>query len=101
MPGPPVARIKFASFITILVISRLGSSIQLMLPGGAPAATAASSTIFAAALVQPLARGWGEMMMPFRVLRQISALKIAVDVGFVVGITAATSPTGSAIRVMP
>ena len=31
------------------------------------------------------------------VLRQISALKIAVEVGFVVGITAAISPSGSAI----
>jgi hypothetical protein len=40
-------------------------------------------------------------MMPFRVLRQIRALKIAVDVGLVVGITAPTRPRGSAMRVMP
>ena len=32
---------------------------------------------------------------------QINVLKIAVDVGFVVGITAATRPTGSAIFLIP
>ena len=39
----------------------------------------------------------GLMIIPLRVLREISVLKIAVDVGLVVGITAATSPIGSAI----
>lgn len=37
------------------------------------------------------------MMIAFLVFKQINVLKIAVDVGFVVGITAATRPTGSAI----
>ena len=41
------------------------------------------------------------MMMPLRVLRQMSDLKMAVEVGFVVGITAPTRPTGSAILRMP
>ena len=41
------------------------------------------------------------MMMPFLVLSEISVLNIAVDVGFVVGITAATSPIGSAIFIVP
>ena len=40
-------------------------------------------------------------MIPFLVLREISDLNIAVDVGFVVGITAAITPIGSAILVMP
>ena len=40
-------------------------------------------------------------MMPLRVFRQISALKMAVEVGLVVGITAATTPMGSAIFFMP
>ena len=35
------------------------------------------------------------------VFKEISVLKIAVDVGFVVGITAATSPIGSAIFLIP
>ena len=82
-------------------MSREGTSIQLMMPSGAPAFTAASSTTFAAAIVAFLARGWGLKMMPLRVFRQISALKMAVEVGLVVGMTAATTPMGSAIFFMP
>ena len=40
-------------------------------------------------------------MIPFLVLRQIRVLKIAVEVGFVVGITAAITPSGSAIFLIP
>ncbi|CDD01388.1 uncharacterized protein BN636_00013 [Ruminococcus sp. CAG:382] len=40
-------------------------------------------------------------MMPFLVLSEMSVLKIAVDVGFVVGITAAITPMGSATFLMP
>ena len=69
-----------------------------MMPSGAPAATAASSTTRAAAMVQPFARGWGLMMMPLRVFREIRVLKMAVEVGFVVGMTAAMTPIGSAMR---
>ena len=101
MPGPPVARIISASFITVLVISRDGTSIQEMMPSGAPAATAASSTILEAAMVAFLARGCGLMIIPFLVLRAISVLKIAVEVGFVVGITAAITPIGSATFLIP
>lgn len=39
-----------------------------------------------------LARGCGLIIQPFLVLSEISVLKIAVDVGFVVGITAPTTP---------
>ena len=101
IPGPPVAKIISASFITRFVISRLGTSIHSMIPSGAPAFTAASSTVLAAAIVDFLALGWGEMMMAFLVLRAISVLNIAVDVGFVVGITAAITPIGSAIFLVP
>ena len=82
-------------------MSSEGTSIQPMMPSGAPALTAASSTTFAAAMVQPFARGCGEMMMPLRDLRQMSVLKIAVEVGLVVGMTAATTPIGSAIFLTP
>ena len=41
------------------------------------------------------------MMIPFLVLREISVLNIAVDVGFVVGMTAAITPIGSATFFMP
>ena len=101
MPGPPVARMMSASFMAMLVSSRLGTSTQAMMPSGAPAATAASRITLAAAMVQPLARGWGLMMMPLRVLRHRRHLKMAVEVGLVVGMTAATTPMGSAIFSTP
>ena len=40
-------------------------------------------------------------MIPFLVFKQIKVLKIAVEVGLVVGITAATTPIGSAIFLIP
>ena len=40
-------------------------------------------------------------MIALRVLSAIRHLKIAVEVGFVVGITAAITPIGSAIFLMP
>ena len=101
MPGPPVASIISASFITRLVNSREGMSIQEMISSGAPAATAASRTTLAASIVLFLARGWGLMIMPFRVLSAKRVLKMAVEVGLVVGITAAITPMGSAIFLIP
>ena len=79
MPGPPVARIRSASLITSLVSSSEGTSIHPMIPSGAPALTAAYSTTLAAAMVQFLARGCGEMMIELRVFKAISVLKIAVE----------------------
>ena len=67
-----------------------------MIPAGAPALTAASKTILAAAIVAFLALGCGEKIIAFLVFKAIKALNIAVEVGFVVGITAATTPIGSA-----
>ena len=40
-------------------------------------------------------------MMPLRVLRLISALKMAVDVGLVVGTMPQMIPTGSAMVMVP
>ena len=68
---------------------------------GAPALTAASKTILAASIVAFLALGCGEKIIPFLVFKAIRALNIAVDVGFVVGTTAATTPIGSATFVIP
>lgn len=72
-----------------------------MIPSGAPASTAASRTTFAASIVLFLARVCVLMMIPLRVFKQTSVLKIAVEVGFVVGITAAITPIGSAIFFIP
>ena len=68
-----------------------------MIPSGAPASTAASNTTFAAAIVECFALGCGLIIIPFLVFKASNVLKIAVDVGFVVGITAAITPIGSAI----
>ena len=68
---------------------------------GAPAFIAASSTIFVAAIVDFFALGWGLIIIPFLVFNAINVLNIAVDVGLVVGITAAITPTGSAIFLIP
>ena len=87
--------------MTMLVNSRLGTSIQAMMPSGAPASTAASSTIFAAAMVHFLGPGMGADDDAVAGLQAISVLKMAVEVGLVVGITAAMTPMGSAILVMP
>ena len=72
-----------------------------MMSAGAPAATAASSTILAARLVHFLARGWGLKTMPFRVFREIRDLKMAVLVGLVVGTIPAMTPRGSATLIIP
>ena len=90
-----------ASFITVFVSSSDGVSIHPIIPSGAPAFTAASRTTFAAAIVHAFAAGCGLMMIAFLVFKQIKVLKIAVEVGFVVGITAATNPIGSATFLIP
>ena len=90
-----------ALFITSFVSSNEGTSIHPMIPSGAPAFTAASKTTFAAAIVAAFARGCGLMMIAFLVFKEINVLKIAVEVGFVVGITAAIKPIGSAIFLIP
>ena len=82
---------------TRFVISRLGTSIHSIMLSGAPAFTAASRIIFAAAAVDSFARGCGLITIAFLVLSASRHLKIAVEVGLVVGITAAITPTGSAI----
>ena len=85
----------------VWVFSRESASIQPIRCSGAPAATAASFTMRAASAVHALARGCGLIMMALRVLRAIRHLKIAVEVGLVVGITAPMTPMGSAIFLMP
>ena len=83
------------------VRSRVGMSIQPMMFSGAPAATAASSTTLAAAMVDFAALWCGLRIMPFLVLRAMRHLKMAVEVGFVVGMMAQMIPTGSAIFLTP
>ncbi|MNP08260.1 hypothetical protein D3C76_1003200 [compost metagenome] len=103
MPGPPVARIMLMSgwCIRALDSSTDGWSIQPIRSFGAPAAMAACRTISAALLVASLARGCGEKMIALRVFRLIRDLKIAVEVGFVVGTIPQMIPIGSAMVMVP
>src|SRR5208282_6362383 len=87
--------------IRALVASTEGFSIHWMQYFGAPAATAASCMIFADAALHFWARGWKPKMITLRPFRAISDLNIVVEVGLVVGVTAATTPNGSAISMMP
>ncbi len=78
-----------------------GVSIQPIISFGAPASTAASRTTLAASIVDFVARGCGENTIAFLVFRAIKDLKIAVEVGFVVGIIPAKIPRGSATILIP
>ena len=103
MALPPVARIVATPswFIRALVASIEGWVIHCTQFSGAPAAIAASRTIRAAWADDSWADGWKAKTIGFRVFKEINALKIAVEVGLVVGVIPQTTPTGSAIRVKP
>ena len=68
---------------------------------GAPAAIAASLITIAACFELSWALGWNEKMIGFLVFKAINDLKITVEVGLVVGTIPQTTPTGSAISVIP
>mmetsp|Transcript_39773 Transcript_39773/g.78398 ORF Transcript_39773/g.78398 Transcript_39773/m.78398 type:complete len:217 (-) Transcript_39773:471-1121(-) len=103
IPGPPVARIRLIFGCRIRAADRAAEGVvtHVTMPSGAPAFTAASCTILHASAVHFFALGWGQKMMPLRVLSARRDLKIAVEVGLVVGVTPATSPTGSATLMNP
>ncbi len=100
---PPVARMSATPgwFMSSAVAASDGCSTHWMQCSGAPAATAASRTIFAAATELAWADGWKAKMIGLRVFSAMSDLKIAVEVGLVTGVSAQTTPTGSAISTMP
>jgi hypothetical protein len=96
---PPVARITPTSrvFISSCVPSRLTSVMQERASGGNPAPTAARCRTLTVSSMHFRADGCGDITQAFRDLIEMSALKIAVEVGLVEGMTAATTPIGSAI----
>ena len=61
-----------ADCINKLVSSSDGTSIQAIIPSGAPAFTAASKTIFAASIVDFFALGCGLIIIPFLVFKAIN-----------------------------
>src|SRR5690554_2870562 len=100
---PPVARIVATPgwFINLFVLSKLGCSIHEIQCAGAPEFMAASLIIRAASKLDFCAFGWNANIIGFLVLIAMSALNIVVDVGFVTGVIAAITPTGSATSVIP
>src|SRR5699024_913313 len=102
-PGPPVASIIRTSGwrIRYLLSSMVGSSTHTNTPSGAPCFTAASYMAFTAATEHRHAFGWGAKITAFRVLTAMMHLHIAVHVGFVMGVTANMTPTGSATSLIP
>ena len=66
-------------------------------PAGAPASRAASRTTRKVSRMQFFAPGWGLMTMAFPAFREMRDLYITVEVGLVEGISAAITPTGTAI----
>ena len=77
--------------------STVATLMQPMMPGGAPAATAASEMMRALSAMHRAALGCGLSTTPFRDLIEMRHLKSAVDVGFVDGMMAATTPRGDPI----
>ena len=103
MAFPPVARIVAIPswFIKAVVASIDGCVIHWTQFSGAPAAIAASRTICAAWAEDSWADGWKAKIIGLRVFNEINDLKIAVEVGLVVGVIPQITPTGSAIFVKP
>ncbi len=87
----------FGSRIRAFVPSLVIISMQRIEPSGAPALTAASWSISAAAFEQFTAFGCGAKTIVSLALIAISALYITVDVGFVTGVIPISVPMGSAI----
>ena len=103
MASPPVARIIpiFLFFRSASVASMVGNVMHCTIPSGAPAFLAASQITFAVSIIQFLAFGCGLMTMALPALIEIIDLYIVVDVGFVDGINAATTPIGTPTSISP
>ena len=95
--GTTCGRIMSASFISRLVNSMFGTSIQSIIPSGAPAQRR-FNTIFAARWCIFSSRMWADNN-GIACFQRDQGFKIAVEVGLVVGITAVITPTGSAFLI--
>src|SRR5918996_5607915 len=96
---PPVARIKatYLCFINSCVPCKETLVIQEIKPLGMPARSPASAMMRMVSAQQFFAKGCGAMMIAFFALTAINVLNIVVEVGFVLGVSAATTPIGQAI----
>src|ERR1700733_5153633 len=98
---PPVARIRAVDlcFISAWVPSIVATDMHPIEPAGKPADWAASLITLAVSFMQLVAEGWGLSTIASRAFIAISILKIAVEVGFVEGMIAATTPRGDATSI--
>src|SRR6266851_7147726 len=83
-----------SSAMSALMSGTDGWSTTWMTPSGAPAATAASASVLAAAAQHSLAIGCGLMMTTLRVISAISDVKNTVATGLADGVRASTTPAG-------
>src|SRR5947209_17639801 len=96
--GPPVVQMKSTPgwWNRYWETSSEGSGITCSELGGNPAASPASWRTSAARRQQRTARGDGRMISALRVFAQTMDLNSVVEVGFVIGRSASTTPIGSA-----
>ena len=96
--GPPVVHMKSTSgwWNRYCETSSDGSGITCSACAGSPAASPASCRSSAARAAQRAARADGRMISALRVFAQTIDLNSAVEVGFVIGSSASTTPIGSA-----
>src|SRR5215216_8170192 len=99
MSEPPVARITatYLCFINSCVPGSVTFVIQEISPLGIPARSPASAMIRIVSAQHFAANGCGATTIAFFALTEINVLYIVVDVGFVLGVNAATTPIGQAI----
>src|SRR2546426_11318419 len=87
-------------FIRASVPSMVAVVMQAIASPGNPSLMATSRITFTVSLIQRAAEGCGDNTIAFRDLIAISTLKMAVEVGFVEGMIAGTTPRGLAISTM-
>lgn len=97
MASPPVARMMPVSrwVSRAWVASMVVMVMHPTAPSGAPALLAASAITFTVSTMQLLAPGWGLMTMAFPAFSEMMLLYMAVEVGLVEGMRAATTPMGT------
>ena len=101
--GPPVVQMKSMPswWNRYCETSSVGSGITWRASGGSPARSPASWRIATARSAQRAARAEGRKTIALRVFAATIALKSTVEVGFVIGVSASTTPIGSATYSMP
>ncbi len=96
--GPPVVQMKSTPgwWKRYCETSSVGSGMTWSVSGGMPAASPAACSSSTARWAQRAARADGRKIIALRVLAATIALNSTVEVGFVIGVSASTTPIGSA-----